>query len=225
MLRFTQPAARASLLALWTVADEIHASARAGLDHTVAHARLAWWQEECARTARGAALHPLMTVLSRDVHAIAGVWPQLAGCVRAAALELAHAALSTADERRDYASASLGTVFTAMAQLLGAGDAASELAGELGTQLGLLQMNPSDADAARAGRAALDRLPAAVQPALRPLLVWVALLEVESRTAGPRAMTPTSGSLYHELGTTIRAWRAAVAAQRGRFHLPPVFSP
>jgi len=222
VLRFTQPAARESLIALWTVADEIHASARAGLDHTVAHARLAWWQEECARTARGAAAHPLTTVLSRYVHAVAGDWPQLAGCVRAAALELAHAPLSTADERHDYASASLGTVFAAMAQLLGSEDAASELARELGTQFGLLQMDPSDGGAARAGRAALDRLPAAAQPALRPLLVWVALLDVESRTAGTRPMTLASGSLSHDLTTTIRAWRAALAAQRGRFHLPPV---
>lgn len=218
VLRFAAPELRAPLTALWTIADEIHASARPGLDHTVAHARLGWWQEECARTARGAAAHPLTTLLSRRVHEVAGVWPQLEGCVRAAALELARTPLSTAAERRDYADASLGTMFRGMAQVLGAANGASATARELGTQLGLLQLDSHDAEIAASVHAALERLPPETQPALRPLLVWVALLDAELPTAGPRAAHPRS--LRQELATTIRAWRAALAAARGRFHLP-----
>jgi hypothetical protein len=220
VLRFAAPGARESLTALWTVADEIHASARPALDHTVAHARLAWWQEECARTARGAAVHPLTTLLSRCTREMVGVWPQLGGCVHAAVLELAHAPLSTAGERRAYADASLGTMFRTMAQLLGASSPESEAAGQLGTQMRLLQLDSHAAGMVASVRAALTRLPPAAQPGLRPLLVWVALLDAESRTAGLRALSPQPNSLRQELGTTVRAWRAAVAATRGRFQLP-----
>ncbi|HEY1873290.1 MAG TPA: squalene/phytoene synthase family protein [Steroidobacteraceae bacterium] len=50
---------RPVLAALLALEREIGASLRPGLDHQVAHTRLAWWREECARTAQGSPAHPL----------------------------------------------------------------------------------------------------------------------------------------------------------------------
>jgi phytoene synthase len=56
---------RAALAALSALEGEIGASLRPGLDHQVAHARLAWWREECARTAQGSPRHPLTRELAQ----------------------------------------------------------------------------------------------------------------------------------------------------------------
>jgi hypothetical protein len=57
-LAFTPAPRRAGLLALAEVVHEIRASARAGIDHGVGHARLEWWQGEIERLASGRAQHP-----------------------------------------------------------------------------------------------------------------------------------------------------------------------
>jgi phytoene synthase len=55
---------RPAFAALSALEREIGASLRPGLDHQVAHARLAWWREECARTAQGHPAHPLTRSLA-----------------------------------------------------------------------------------------------------------------------------------------------------------------
>ncbi len=61
---YSPPRLRAVLDALLGVEAEIRAALRPGLDHQVAHVRLQWWREECARYARGSPTHPLMRALS-----------------------------------------------------------------------------------------------------------------------------------------------------------------
>src|SRR5579862_2018306 len=54
------PAAQRRLLgALLGIEREIAASVRVGLDHSIAHTRLAWWRAECARTIAGTPSHPM----------------------------------------------------------------------------------------------------------------------------------------------------------------------
>jgi phytoene synthase len=47
------------IAALCGIEREVSASIRAGVDHHVAHTRLEWWREECARCAAGHPVHPL----------------------------------------------------------------------------------------------------------------------------------------------------------------------
>ena len=47
------------LAALTSIESEVNASVAPALDHSVAHARLAWWREECLRCAAGQSQHPL----------------------------------------------------------------------------------------------------------------------------------------------------------------------
>jgi phytoene/squalene synthetase len=56
---YSSTAQRAAIASLTALEREIGSSLRPGLDHQVAHARLAWWREECARTAEGHATHPI----------------------------------------------------------------------------------------------------------------------------------------------------------------------
>ncbi len=54
------PGAQAGVLtALTGIEAQVAASIAPGIDHTVAHARLSWWREECQRCAAGNSQHPL----------------------------------------------------------------------------------------------------------------------------------------------------------------------
>ena len=50
---------RAVLGPLLDIEREIGAALRPGLDHGVAHMRLAWWHEECGRCAAGHPVHAI----------------------------------------------------------------------------------------------------------------------------------------------------------------------
>ena len=52
VLRYAPEALRPGVEALFTVERELAATARDGLDHAVAHARLDWWDEELERRER-----------------------------------------------------------------------------------------------------------------------------------------------------------------------------
>lgn len=56
---YSTPAQQPVLASLCAIEREIGASTQAGLDHRVAHTRLEWWREECARCAAGNPVHPL----------------------------------------------------------------------------------------------------------------------------------------------------------------------
>ncbi len=61
---YSPPRLRAVLDPLFGIEAEIRSALRPGLDHQVAHVRLQWWREECARYASGSPTHPLMRALS-----------------------------------------------------------------------------------------------------------------------------------------------------------------
>ena len=89
---------------LCAIEREIGASLRSGLDHQVAHARLAWWREECARCARrrtGASTHARArrAASRREPAAALG---GLAGLIDYAVWDLAAATFETRRELRAY---------------------------------------------------------------------------------------------------------------------------
>jgi phytoene synthase len=94
---------RPAFAALSALEREIGASLRPGLDHQVAHTRLAWWREECARTAQGSPRHPLTRELAM-VFAPLGPTPLagLAGFVDTAEWDLSCATFDTGRELTGY---------------------------------------------------------------------------------------------------------------------------
>lgn len=96
------------LASLCAIESEIGASVRPGLDHHVAHTRLQWWREECARCAAGNPVHPLtrelriqmdqLAAASRANSALAG----LSGLVDAATWDLAGATFERRAELTAY---------------------------------------------------------------------------------------------------------------------------
>jgi hypothetical protein len=224
-LLYCPPPRQAALRALLGLRRELNAGLRAGIDHQVAHTRLAWWQEECLRAHRGAAVHPLMREFSAATHTYAGAWPDLRGWIRAAALDLAHAPLATPAEREEYADAASGTLLAALAQLLGVDANTCALARQSGTHLGLLELSASlqDHQAIRVDYAllqqSLTRLPATLQPQLRALLVWVAMAANAAVAPTPAPTTQLSLSLRRAFAQNILAWRSARDAARQSFHL------
>jgi len=66
---YCPPAQRVLFQSLLGIEAEIGAALARGLEHDVAHARLGWWREECARLAQGAPLHPLTRALAASLPA------------------------------------------------------------------------------------------------------------------------------------------------------------
>jgi 15-cis-phytoene synthase len=145
-------AQRPVLRALTGIEAEIGASLAPGLEHSVAHARLAWWREECLRSGTGQAQHPLTRelqgLLGTDAH---GALQGLRGFVDAATWDLAGATFETRKELDAYCerwSAALVEPFTAFA-LGGSGRADVRAFGRALRELQLLCALPADA---RTGR-------------------------------------------------------------------------
>jgi phytoene/squalene synthetase len=113
------------LTKLCEIESEIEGSLRQGIDHHVAHARLQWWQEECARCAQGRPVHPLTRELvkaygapaaARQPSPLAGV----SGFVDTAVWDLAGATFETRKELTAYCGRWAAAMFeTAAAQLVG----------------------------------------------------------------------------------------------------------
>ena len=94
---------RTVLAALSGVEAEIGASLAPGLEHAVAHARLAWWEQECQRAATGTAEHPLTQQLQRLFSGTArDALKGLRGFVDAATWDLANATFQTRRELAAY---------------------------------------------------------------------------------------------------------------------------
>jgi phytoene synthase len=228
------------LEALFGVEAEIGAALKSGLEHEVAHARLAWWREECARLSAGEPLHPLTRALgahfqgaARAALADLGGLVELTGyCERWSAaliVPCARAALTAAPAGARAFGAALkelelllalapdaraGRVRLPLDALEAAGIAPAELAGATaGTALARLI---GEAHArARAALSAATFTPAE-QPALRALLVWgrmSGLFSQRAQAALPRLARP--GDHQRPLDGLI-AWRMARRAARGR---------
>jgi phytoene/squalene synthetase len=82
---------------LFELEHEVEASLRPGLEHQVAHVRLAWWGEECERLARGVPAHPATRRL-RELTGADAARIELRGLIEATAWDLAAATPETRDE-------------------------------------------------------------------------------------------------------------------------------
>jgi 15-cis-phytoene synthase len=151
-LLYSPPAQRPLLAALLALEREIGASLRRGLDHQVAHTRLAWWREECGRCAQGHPGHPLTREIAARADrtarpALAG----LAGLVDCAQWDLAAATFETRPELRAYCERWSVAVIEPLARSATTADAADR-ARELGRSLRELELLLALRDEARAGR-------------------------------------------------------------------------
>lgn len=105
---YSTPSQQPVLGSLCAIEREIGASLRPGIDHHVAHTRLEWWREECARCAAGTPVHPLTRELRTHVEQLApgsGTNSSLAGLsglVDAATWDLAGATFERREELKAY---------------------------------------------------------------------------------------------------------------------------
>ena len=103
---YSPPSEQRVLATLCAIESEVAGSLRAGVDHTVAHARLQWWREECERSARGQPVHPLTRDLVQTFAAEAAAAPSpiagISGFVDTAVWDLAGATFETRKELTAY---------------------------------------------------------------------------------------------------------------------------
>jgi 15-cis-phytoene synthase len=167
---YAPPAQRAALAALCGLEREIGDSLRPGLDHQVAHARLAWWREECERGAQGRPQHPLTRELARVcAPAGAAALSGLAGLIDTTAWDLAAATFATRRELSGYCERWSAAMIDPLARLATQGAAPDALAAvcaqtsALGVKLREIELLLALAPDARAGRLRLplDELDAA----------------------------------------------------------------
>lgn len=248
VLLYTPAARRRQLSALLAIADELAAGFERGLDHSVAHLRLQWWEEELLRFQQRSPRHPWLIAWAAEQPEPLDLRP----LVQAATLDLATQRLAARQELQLYA-----TLFVSAAQLLGVSaltpdEAANEAAAQaLRTQLEALGRTVATLEAAIAGQAwALARLPPllqtlraeqtqapllapAWQPSAAPLLVWLALLvhrwqRLRPSASGSSQQAADNSDTMHShprpgrfdaLTDNFIAWRHARRALRRRFRV------
>lgn len=186
---------RESVAAFLGIERELAAAARRSLEHSVAHARLAWWQEELERLRTGEPRHPATNALQPHR-------PDLRPLAALAALQLARASLG--DERTALDATQLAHewsmgLFVPLATLLAPSGAPVPVATRIGAALFHLESGEADrSELVEAWKA----WPAGSAPAIRGLFVWSAL-------AARNVRIPD-----------LLAWRAARRAMRGHPDLP-----
>jgi len=205
---YGEPGARDGVAALLAIEHEIMTGARGELDHTVAHARLAWWQEECARLHAAQPLHPA-ALAARDAFLAAGLpAPDLRRLPEFAAAKLAYSSLgreATAEAAAQDAARWTEALFLPLVALSAAvgrvdtGTAAAELRA-LGVAL-CTHEQLQDSTTRAALHTALAALPPALRAALRALIVWSTI-----------ALRPVAASRGALLAENWIAWRAARTA-------------
>lgn len=197
---------REELNTLLALADEIGSAPADSADHTVAHVRLEWWRREAERFARGAPEHPwLRALLSRHP---ATRLLNLQSLVDAAAIDLATHTLKSQQPQ-----ALQRALFVLVADALCGQALTPELQqaiGELGAGVRELESGANGEPARAPLRDSLRKIDASLQPALAPLLVWLALVAER-----PHRRLP----LLDGVADNLIAWKAARRAARGRFEL------
>jgi 15-cis-phytoene synthase len=261
---YSLPSERPVLDTLFGIESEIVASLQGRLDHNVAHVRLQWWREECARVAKGTPAHPLTRALVAEfsdsrADALAG----LSGFVDVAVWDLARATFETRRELTAYCErwasamivpaashATAATKDTSVWVTIGSAMHEAEMLAQLTSEAhsGRLRVPLDELESAgvvepeslavtphapalavllgerqAALRSiltdAIQRVEAADQPALRGLLVWVALTwrrSLQAQRALPGSPVPRRSDA---LGDVWCAWRAGRRATAGRFGL------
>ncbi len=151
---YSPAAERPVLEALFAVEREIGTSLQAGLEHTVAHIRLQWWRDECARVADGEPAHPLTRKLLAEFSGRAGdVLAGLGGLVDVVVWDLAAATFETRRELQGYCDR-----WAAAMVLPAVAHAAAEVTGpwrEIGAAMHEIQMLANLETDARLGRVRL----------------------------------------------------------------------
>ena len=230
---YTPVAQREAFAALCGIEAEIAASLKPGIDHEVAHARLAWWGEECARTQLGSPTHPLTRALgahftSGNLTALAG----LCGFVDTAGWDLAAATFQTRAHLRGYCGRWADAMITPLLRLAGTTPAGTQL----GTALRELALLTNLADDARLGR---------LRVALSDLAAAGATAEQLAQPPWPQGLAEILRTRHRELraelaagvaglprqaqpalrGLLVWARLAAVQSQRGERALPRALKP
>lgn len=268
VLRFAPEALRPTAEAIFAVEQELAATAREGLDHTVVHARLDWWDDELGRLAAAAPRHPTTRTLASAAAAAGRSPPDLRPLVEATRIEVARTAFLERAELDAYLGLWGDSVFrtlclaplsgadphTAAAERFAArsGPAVREiellaavtrhaLAGRVFVPLGApptphtpwtrepLGEDESARLRSRLGdlqgtlRSAATALPDAARSPLSAALSW-SRLALRTAAACEDALPDIPRPARLEpLRRNLLAWRAALAAARGR--LPPGLAP
>jgi phytoene synthase len=198
---------RPALAALSSLEREIGASLRPGLDHQVAHTRLAWWREECERTVQGSPAHPLTRELAALLAPL-GTAPLagLAGLVDTAVWDLSCATFDTRRELTGYCERWSAAMIAPLVSLASP-DAPATQARALGVSLREIELLLAMAADARSGRL---RLP-------------LDELERVHLSPGSLAQPPWPPALAELLRHRHRALRASLGAALDA--LPPVARP
>jgi phytoene synthase len=222
---------RLALTSLSAIEREIGASARAGLDHAVAHARLDWWREECDRTAQGRPSHPLTREVV-SVFAPIGAAPLagLAGLVANAAWDLSRTTFDTREELSGYCERWSAALIAPLVRLAGP-DILPAGARAIGARLQEIELLLALAADARAGRlrVPLDELErAGLAPELLAHPPWAAgladLLRARHRElrdaldSALEALAPPSRKALRSL--IVWATLACAASRRAEKRLP-----
>jgi phytoene synthase len=206
---YTPAAQRPVFAALCAIEAQVTASINSRLDHELAHARLGWWREECARAAQGKPTHPLTQTLAASFSACGLTVPTgLSGFVDTATWDLAAATCETRAQLAAYCERWADAMITPIAQLAAAVDAPARAAltsaalapsRKLGAAL-----REIDLLANLAGDAALGR-------------VRVALADLAAAHTLPEqlAQPPWPEPLAAQLRTRLQLLRAELAAGVG----------
>ncbi|HWX69914.1 MAG TPA: squalene/phytoene synthase family protein [Steroidobacteraceae bacterium] len=222
---------RLAITALTALEREIGESLRPGLDHQVAHTRLAWWREECARTAQGRPSHPLTRELAALFAAI-GAEPLtgLAGLVDVTLWDLSCATFDTRRELTAYCERWSAAVIAPVMGLALPGRPLPQ-AHAFGVSLREIELLLALAPDARAGRlrVPLDELGRAGVPpeslAVPPWAPALAALLRDRHQALRLALWDAAGSLAPEArrplrGLIVWATMACTASARAEKCLP-----
>jgi len=227
---------RLAIAGLTALEREIGASLRPGLDHQVAHTRLEWWREECARTARGHPGHPLTRELA-GLFAPQGGAPlhDLGGLVDTAVWDLARATFDTRPELAAYCERWSAAMIVPLVRLAAPGSSFAQVPA-LGASLREIELLLSLAADARAGRlrVPLDELERAqVPPETLAQPPWPAPLAAllrkrhgELRDAVGAAVDALTPQLRQPLrGLIVWATMACTASGRAQARLPEASGP
>lgn len=224
VVQFAMPSARNALRALFAIEQEVLHSVASDLDHSVAHARLDYWDAELRALVTARATHPLARMLTEETLALELTPPDLGALVDAARVLLAS---SDDDTLREHVHAAWSrSIFTAAALLEAAATArelhldlpmtiatARRVASVAGAKVHAIEWHSTTTNAPLALReqlrAALRDFGAAELPHCAGTIAWCALAE--------RQACGGSSGRFEPLRRTIAAWRATVACRRGQF--------
>lgn len=124
----SQAGALGSLLALRA---ELRESSLGTQDHSVAHARIGWWEGEIERLVIGVPAHPVTRTLLAAADGATTDWTPLRGLIRAARIELARATFEDEAELDGYLQASGGALHHVCVELSPGGAGAATRCGDL----------------------------------------------------------------------------------------------